>query len=726
MKKQEDDFIFESPEPFFQIFQEGLDKDINDIKKYYDHLSSASNFIIPFSLTKSRNVLSAKFDEIIKIARQTILLYMTYQPEYSLFNFLSTSKIYENTQQRPEIIFDQPLKTAFNMITSDPAFFSRLIRNYFSQDISYLFVFCWSTFPSIFNFFTSDIHLKEGYELIMQFFSPFQIIDIKISEYLLKPYFFCSFNFLSKFWTTVSNGISNYSDEKNDIFDFMVDCISTCSVFLSVYHKSIITKLYSNGPNRCMTFLFNTFLKQSFEIIQKNDHFIFSLNEIELILNFIEKSSKSTITENGKKIIHAFTFERKNIERNENDISLSNPILPCFDDMTQIKSIISAYDIGLLCEIISFSENFEDFRRLCRISFFKNQIETNFSKGFAPRSISKTNPYQIEKKKDDLFPKEYLSYWKSIESLSSLKDMDPIQFYSQFIESKGSQISIKSDFSYSSNELLLASFYDEKKDKFIYLSRIHKLENNYNVLNNILKINTRIVENDDLLKSIKTFHRPIISECCEKLKNKALNDFIASGKVMSNQIGIKISEAINIISSDAVMGKISPFIKLCSILNSFDIETDEIYISLTDGYLNLIDFEKKKIKNLMLPYRKDKRTIKNLCKVYKKALQWELLGKKFSVIIQLVEYVNTIARHSKGDKSKFNLYFKYMLTVFKNPIFFHAYLIMKMVMKRNKNSLSFFGKKNQKNYLLFDKAMKEFLGAYKFGIRCLSYVQSCT
>ena len=136
----------------------------------------------------------------------------------------------------------------------------------------------------------------------------------------------------------------------------MINCITSCSIFLSSCHKSIITNLYNTTPNRCIEFLFNKFLKPSFEIILKNDQFLFTSNEIEIIQKFIEKYSKSTITDSGKKIIHAFTLGNNKIDKDKNDISVSVPLTPGFNNLNQIKSIISFYDIGLLCEMYVFYE----------------------------------------------------------------------------------------------------------------------------------------------------------------------------------------------------------------------------------------------------------------------------------------------------------------------------------------------------------------------------------
>ena len=110
IKEIEENFTIQVPEPFIHTFQEGLNKNSDEIIKYYEHISSVSNFILPSLIAKDKNPLSVKIQEITEAARQTIFLYISLQPEYLLLNKESTSTIYKNTKQSPRTLFNEPFK----------------------------------------------------------------------------------------------------------------------------------------------------------------------------------------------------------------------------------------------------------------------------------------------------------------------------------------------------------------------------------------------------------------------------------------------------------------------------------------------------------------------------------------------------------------------------------------------------------------------------------------
>lgn len=715
----EEDQIIPAPKAFFQTFEEGLEQDIYQIKQYYETLSKKSNFILPNYLSKERSLLKEKINKNIRESRQIILLYMSNQPEYSFFNLPSSDTILSSTQQEAKRLFDESFRHTFKGIRKNPTLFAQIVHKYFSQNLDSLFCFCWSTFPSTYNFFSTNYYTECGYNFINQFLSSNSPTDIKITDYLLPPFFMCAFEFSSKFWLKISYDISEKARENDEFFDFFIDSIYTCSCYLSFYHKSIIDFLYHFDSNRCLSFLFNDFLKKTLEIVSKNGDFLFSLTEVEFINKAFDEYSKlNEDDEKVKKIISAFTFGHENKDETEGGV----PKMPDFQDFEQVISIISSYDVGLLLEIFQFSEDNEELRTMSFSTVFQLKIESNFQKGFLPVIITDISPYEpnIEK---SVFPTELDGYWKTIVSMSNGKDVDPMLYYKQNIEMQ------VSDSSLMNNEQLLKYQNNTKSDKFVYLNQIYIYERNYRILNHLLEIELRIKENNLLSDSLHIFLQPLLFDQCEQKKYKAFNFSIPFEKVKSNKVSECIKNAVRSIMPMKEMEGFDSFMIFCSVLNSFQIESDEIFLKLTDGFLNTIKSEKDNIQNLMLAYRKVRHVVDKLCLKIIGLLESKLLGTQFKGILQFVEYIQNIDselyNEQNGGKSKFKLFFKYSLCVLNHHAVFDVYLIAKMVFKRNQELLDSFDEKIKNNYLLFDSSVRDFLSIYKQDIRCLSYIQGC-
>lgn len=718
--KQEDDeenAIIPLPEPFFRTFEEGLNKDIANIKGYYSKITTTSNFILPDRIKSKNIILNTKINRNIATARQTILLYMLYQPEYSIFNLPPPISILKTTQIEPKKLYDQEFTHFFKNIRKKFSLFAKIIRKYFSHIIDHLFCFSWSTFPSTYNFFVSDYFIEDGYNLIMQFLPSTSTIDITISDSLLPPFFLCSFEFLTKFWFKISSGIFDRIQFRSNLVYFFINSIYSCSSFLSSYHKSIILELNSIDSNRCINFLIKNFIKISFEIASQNNEFLFTTEEIEYIKNFLNNYPKFINSEICEDFIEAFTFNFEKAEKiesiekvmkieKENQISIGFPKMPNHAGFDQFQLFISMYDIGIFLEILDFSEDDQELKKSCISTIFRRNKEKYFQQGFVLFEITELNAKvkKIERKK--IFPIECENYWSSLLSRSKEENTNPFELFKNSINN--------STFSDS-----------EKFEKFMYLNQIHIYEEKFEILKRLLAMQTRIKENEILFDSIQLFLKPLINGSFEKIMKNEFKIFLNQIKVPSNQIGLEMARLILLVSNKKELKYFPSFQKLCTFLNTFEIERDRIYLKLTNNFLNVIKNERKKILNSMLSCRKAKRVLDSLCANFDNKKNDKRIGQIIIGIFQLIEYTIEIDSILYGNNFRFKLLFKYVLCVLNSSESFDAFLILKIVSKKNKNLFESFDEKSKNYFHLFCDVMNEFLRNYKQDLRCLSYVRSC-
>lgn len=694
--------VINAPIPFFETYEEGLKKDFTLTKNYYKYISSTSNFILEASFRNEFTSLKNKMLENINAARQVLLLYMSLQPEYDCLISVKYEVFLKKLKNYP-LVADSSAIKVFGDLNVKVQLFAKLIRKYFASDIFYLFIFSWSTFPSVYGYFTSDYYFKLGNDLIIEFLTSPTTDDVKIVDSLLPPYFLCAFEFLIKFWSKVSFNLSQKVYKSEEFFVLMIGCISSCSYFLSNYHKNIIEMFYRETPNRCITFIFNDFLKLSFDIIKHNDDFLFSPSSIEQINDFLNEGLKTTLSERGKQIINAFTM--KSEVKNENEISIGVPSTPDDLCLRQFQFLISPFDIGILSDIYSFGITDVQTTNICKPETLAKLREVEFKKGFSPKMINVPNKTKSNTplRKVSLSD-EYEKFKNDIYSKYEKQSDDPIDYYIQNIHDQ-----IEGEKKY------------DLFQKSLFLNQIFHYEQNYEKLNLSLRSKKIISENNSLLNSINSFFPSLISMHCEK-EGK-------SRKVLTNEISNVISQEFEI---DLKSKKIEcfTFVNFCSFLNLCEIEPDEIHSRLSEGFMKIIrdSTNKNAIQNSMLSYRRAKNTIENICNKFKCITQWKGLGRQFNAILNFVNEINSVHSHlfrnSVGIRSKILIFFKYALLVFNSKIIFDVYLILKLIMNKNKDLLPSFDEKNQNKYKLFEDLMDNFFKAYNYYSRCLSYIQN--
>ncbi|OHT10492.1 hypothetical protein TRFO_20154 [Tritrichomonas foetus] len=691
----QDDVIFR-PEQFFHTFEEGLKMPLDKIKSHYENLSNISNFNGFQIWLKNEKEFSNLIFQNMRTARQCLLLHLSQLPEADFFAAPPSDDVLGFALKEP----DKPnsisewtvLQRMINLLMENPDYFAELIHDYFETDLSYLTSFGWSTFPAFFSFFVTDQHCNEASYLIKKFMNFESNINKIILSNMLSSFFMCSFIFTSALWSKLYSNITQENTLTNlGFMKLLINCISSTSHLLSKNHKELIQIYFQKSPAECMNFLLNDFLAVSFDIYFKRNELSFQIKLQTQILHCFHNFGKDSPSLLRDKLISSF------ISTLNDSSNLGVPKMPTINELRKFPVIISYHDVVVLCEIINIKDTSSFFG--CKTERIIQHKSKYLTKGYEPFSFDRIlgvipKDSVLETQPPSLFKRWFVFCSKIPEPINYLKKKEK--------EKSG----------------------DVELYKYVYLTEIRKYELDYLKLRNSLYIQTLMKSNQKLQNAMEPYIQSYLYLHCEALckqyLKKKINKSLTFGKIPSDKIGASIHCAINEIYNKREINSIISFPLYCSILDLFEIEPDKIYLKLISAFKQIISLNKKMVFQKILPFRKWKKIIDNLCSRLEKSFSLPL-GQQYHALLQFVSSLKLVDDMMKAEKmviSKFNLFFAYSVISLNNSNILDLYLLSKKITRKNREITHEWDEQIINITQILDAGMKSFLGTDKHTMAC--------
>ncbi|OHT11316.1 hypothetical protein TRFO_19300 [Tritrichomonas foetus] len=620
-----DDLIGKEKTRFFQTIEDGLNRDIDEIKEYYNYISSISNLNPDANITKIKHKLYDVMFINLRTARQCLLLYLSQIDSSNFFESPPSDVILGfSIQPNPKIkplcsgmsaTTSQIMTNILSRITKDLVSFSYVIKGYFKEDISLLETFCYMTFPAMFAYFTTDYYCRCGVDLIYQFILLPDEIPFTIGMNMLSSFFFCAFSFTCGLWNYFSAEILPILYLSIDFFAFMIACIEKASPLLSEHHKEIIQIMFMKFPSICIRFLIKDFLASSFNVFVTNGLIKLPKESHDRIHRFFINHENDSDNANGKKIFHAFT-DSKTSEG-------STPNHPTQRELNIMPMILSFRDIFILIEILGNPNKFttESFQKLVQ------QKHEFFKKGFEPMKFD--NYPNAPLKQEDVIQDKIIhleNRFNAIIGKAGIMNMSPFQF----MERK----TIYSDLITSTKNLV----------KYGYLKCIRNCEVSYHKLDIMLDIEELIRINlsyqDKMYQIVKSL---IKNHCNCTIKHHCVN-IKKNTEITVNEIDKFISPLFKKYFLDNKVDPTISTLMFYSIFDFFIIKADPRIDSILKLFADLIKLKRAQIFKNMEKYPIEKCAI-DCCCFQCVSLMRSSLGTRYSSLINLANEIKVISKH---------------------------------------------------------------------------------
>ena len=389
-----------------------LDAENFDASGDIEELSDKIEQILPYralKATQSYNDYLGRYrEELLRnicSARASILMHMSLTDDFDffdkrspddMFKFLSDSPPKSIKHLSPRI--SQALSLLLTRIHKNVDEFVSLACRYFSDDISFILIFSYSTFPALFGFFTLDHFCERGGYFIRKMMEDDRMA-VAVSG-MVGAYFFSMYAFFDILWNAFLEGVSNDKslDRCKSVF---LDVLNKNMQFLTADHALVISLYLNKNVGACSSVVFQDVFAASLRLRDPS--------MVEFI-EFLEScaSANGDGREYAETVFHILTKDREYV-------SLLPP-LPSFDDLRRLPFAMSDRDIWTICQIEeSSTDSVVDARELFKA------LPTFLERRYAPFFVELVNPHAPRQKPPhrDLTPEE-MSNKRNITNLVTL------------------------------------------------------------------------------------------------------------------------------------------------------------------------------------------------------------------------------------------------------------------------------------------------------------------
>ena len=373
-------------------------------------LSDKIERILPYrglKATRSYNdYLGLYREELLRnicTARASILMHMSLTDDFDffdkrspddMFKFLSDSPPKSINHLSPRI--SQALSLLLTRIHKNVDEFVNLACRYFSDDISFILIFSYSTFPALFGFFTLDHFCKCGGYFIRKMMED-ERMAVAVSG-MVGAYFFSMYAFFDILWNAFLEGVANDKSLETCKAVFL-EVLDKNMKFLTGDHASVVSLYLNKNVGACSSVVFQDIFAASLRLRDPS--------MVEFI-EFLEScaSASGDLCEYAERVFSIVTKDR-------DYVSLLPP-LPSFDDLRRLPFAMSDRDIWTICQIEE-SSNVVDARELFKA------LPTFLERRYAPFYVELVNPHAQQRKPPDreLTPEE-MSNKRNITNLVTL------------------------------------------------------------------------------------------------------------------------------------------------------------------------------------------------------------------------------------------------------------------------------------------------------------------
>ena len=231
-------------------------------------------------------------------------------------------------------IFSQFFMKTLCEIQNTPDDFIDTVIGVFKTDISQLIPFAYSTFPTIFSYFSTQEFVYLGNNFLIQFIKKSPSIDI-VSE-LINAYFTACTVFYEKLWNILSDHLSNriidYSTEFREIFS---SSLKVASQELTKQHCDVLIAFITKYSVEAVSFIFLRLFKEPFDEISFSSYLFHDQENVDAFSEYLYSLSKEEKLEEAAFLTSIFYNGQHTIYPSLSDLT----------DRSAISFIVSENDI---------------------------------------------------------------------------------------------------------------------------------------------------------------------------------------------------------------------------------------------------------------------------------------------------------------------------------------------------------------------------------------------
>lgn len=171
-------------------------------------------------------------------------------------------------------------------------------------------LFSFSTFPSIFSYFTSSELFSQASQLLLD------LLSLNAPDELLNPmilsFFLSMYPFIDAFWNNFYLHLSNRSTIKDDdIMESFTQSMSECASLISTPAYLVLRELLLNRQTLLKDIIIKSFFPITFQLWNMHSNYAMSFEFGSEILNFLTKNAD---TQKGSMLSSLFVIDSSRIE----------------------------------------------------------------------------------------------------------------------------------------------------------------------------------------------------------------------------------------------------------------------------------------------------------------------------------------------------------------------------------------------------------------------------
>ena len=288
-----------------------------------------------------KNLTSMKiifYIELLKIDKQGV------------FNLPPIKELYRMLQETPKRP-NQPFSGSFvNLISIQihniylyPKAFAEIVDKYFSINKSNSLIFAYSTFPSIFGYFTTAEFCSCASEFLISYFSLKK--DKILATSLIKSLFKSVSVFYENLFYTISENLRN----NNDYQRITVQSIQKARSHISKWHIEAATAFMKYYYDEAIPFFINSILLEPFNEALYSSPFLSNKLQCDKYIKYLETLTKEDKMTEALEILDTFLYTDTFTEQ---ELSLSK-----ISWNGMISILFSSNDFQILYDILNNSDN---------------------------------------------------------------------------------------------------------------------------------------------------------------------------------------------------------------------------------------------------------------------------------------------------------------------------------------------------------------------------------
>jgi hypothetical protein len=317
-----------------------------------------------------RRKVADRYSKALRLSRSLYLMELFANDGPQLFPIPSVPDLFSKMFERPRRLMDaygfdfaQNFGFTVKFLYNKMDVLGQVVVDYFNADPTFLPLFAFSTFPSLFGGFVAAEFCERAVVFLRSVFQiagPSKISDVFCASFFASAHGFynCLWRSLAATWEQKASPLMDFPE----MFQLLEDSILSASPFLPSFHVEAFAAYCASSPNHCGTFIVETLLTKPFLRVTESSAYFTTTFDVRLFAGFLELLRKMVVTPFGARLSSLFAAHRGNADMNPSlRLSLWRKLIPL---------VMNDNDVRLLSAILSSPRSEIPFRfDISRVQF---------------------------------------------------------------------------------------------------------------------------------------------------------------------------------------------------------------------------------------------------------------------------------------------------------------------------------------------------------------------